>query len=143
MTHCGREYLAKRTVQHYKIIAKRKKSITVHHFMAPLQTIYAIIQKYDTSSIVEDRSRSGRSKRISTGHRTRLKTLMNYQTGIPLRKVAQKFNVHRRTIQHELKDMSVYYGKKETCSLLYRKKLEKLQNVLDVHIVRYWKMIMS
>ena len=68
MTRCDREHLAKRIAQHYKTIAKRKKSITVNHFMAEnilRQTVYSIIQKCDTSGIVGDRYRSGRPKRTS------------------------------------------------------------------------------
>ena len=38
---------------------------------------------------------------------------MNHQSGVSLRKIAEKFNVHRRIVQHELKDMGVYYGKKQ------------------------------
>ena len=38
---------------------------------------------------------------------------MNHQSGISLRKIAEKLNVHRRIVHHELKDMSVYYRKKQ------------------------------
>ena len=90
MTRCDREHLAKRIVQHYKTIAKQEKSIAVHHFMAknmPRQTIYSVIQRYEISGIVGDRSRSDRPKNISTGQRTRLKRLANHHTGLSLRKI--------------------------------------------------------
>ena len=77
------------------------------------QIIYSIIQKYDTSGIVGDRSRNGRPKKLSTGQRRRLKRLVNHQTRVSLRKIAQRFNVHRRAIQRELKDMSVYCRKEK------------------------------
>ena len=60
----------------------------------PHQTVYIIIQKYNTSSIFGDRSRSGRSKTISTGQQTRIKRLVNHQTGISWKKIAQRFNVY-------------------------------------------------
>ena len=100
-THCDRERLVKRILQHYKTIAKQKKSITVNHYMVeniPRLIIYNIIQKYDTSGIVGDRFRSGYPKNISTSQRIRLKRLVNHQTGISLWKVAmfieEQFNVN-------------------------------------------------
>ena len=38
---------------------------------------------------------------------------MTYKTGISLRQIAKKFNVHRRTIQRELNDMDIHYRKEE------------------------------
>ena len=106
----------KRIVQRARTVAKKKKNITDNHFLAeniPSQTIYRIIWKYDTCSTVGSRPRRGRPQKISTGQRTRLKRLVNHQTGISLRRIAGKFNVHRRTIQHELIDMGIHYRKKK------------------------------
>ncbi|CAF3262830.1 unnamed protein product [Rotaria socialis] len=104
-----REQLAKRIVQHHRTVAKIKKNITVNHFLTEIfhvKTIYGIIWKYDTCGTIGDKPRSGLPRKISTGQRTRLKRLVNHQTGISLRRIPQKFNVHRRTIQRELIDMA-------------------------------------
>ena len=65
----------------------------------PRQVIYSFIRKYNTSGTVGKKPRIGRPRRISAGQRTRLKRLVNYQTGTSWREIAQKFDVHRRTIQ--------------------------------------------
>ena len=66
MTHCDSKHFEKRIVQHYKTIAQQQESITVNHCIGENispQTIYSIIQKYDTSDIVGGRSRSDRPKK--------------------------------------------------------------------------------
>ena len=66
MTRSEREHLAKRIVQHYSNIAKKRKSITANHFLAgniPRQTIYSIIRKYDDSGTVGDRLRCSRPRK--------------------------------------------------------------------------------
>ena len=80
-------------------------------------------------------------KKISIAPSTRLKRLLNRQTVISLRKIVQQFNIYRRTIQCELKNIDVYCRKKERAPR-YTEKL-KFQNVLDAYIVHYWQMIMS
>ena len=93
MPRSDREQLAKRVVQHYRTVAKKKKNITVNHFLAeniPRPTIYRIIWRYDTCGTIGDKPRSGRPRKISTGQRTRLKRLVNHHTGISLRRIAQK-----------------------------------------------------
>ena len=126
ITRCDREHRAKRIVQH-----RQKKSITFHHLMVennPRQTIYSIIQKYDACGIVGDSSRSGRRKEISIDQRTHMKRLVNHQTGISLRKIDQKFNVHRRTFQRVLKDMSMHYRKKKRAPNYTEKQIEEVPN---------------
>ena len=128
MTRSDREHLAKRIVQHYVTVAKKQKNITVNHFLAeniPRQTIYNIIRKYDTSDVVGDRPRSGRPRKISSGERTRLKRLVNHKTGISLRRIAHKFNVHRRTIQRELNDMGIEYRKKKRAPRYTEKQIQE------------------
>ena len=129
MTRYDREHLAKRIVQHHTTIANRKKIVTVNHFVdenVPRQTIYNIILKYDTSDFVGDKPRSGRPRKISSGQRTRLKRLVNHHTGISLRKVARKFDVHRRTIQRELNRMEIQYCKKKWVPLCRKKQFEEV-----------------
>ena len=78
MTHSEREYLAKRTVQHYVNIADREKKITVNHFLQeriPRPTIYWIIKKFEESGVIGDKSRSGRPNKLSKQQLTRLKRL--------------------------------------------------------------------
>ena len=137
MTRSDREHLAKRIVQHYVTVAKKQKNITVNHFLAEnilRQTIYNIIRKYDTSDVVGDRPRSGRPRKISSGERTRLKRLVNHKTGISLRRIAHKFNVHRRTIQRELNDMGIEYRKKITCSSIHRETNSRSTNTCSTFI---------
>ncbi|CAF3563035.1 unnamed protein product [Rotaria socialis] len=140
MPRSDKEQLVKRIVQHYRMVAKKKKNITVNHFLAeniPRQTIYRIIWKYDTCDTIGDKLRSGRPRKISTGQRTRLKRLVNHQTGISLRRITQKFHVHRRTIQRELIDMGIHYRKKKRAPRYTEKKSKQCQQVLDVYIVHY------
>ena len=129
MTRSEREHLAKRIVQHYTNIAKKKKSITVNHFLAeniPRQTIYSIIRKYDDSGTVGDRPRYGRPRKMCSGQLTCLKRLVNHKTGISLRQIAKKFNVHRRTIQREFDDMGIRYRKKKRAPRYTVKQMEEV-----------------
>jgi transposase len=110
------------------MIANRKKIMTVNNLMAEnirRQTVYNIIHKYETSDFVGDKPRSGGPREISAGQRTRLKRLVNHHTGISLRKVARKFNVHRRTIQRELNRMGIQYRKKKKAPRYTKKQLER------------------
>ncbi|CAF3358579.1 unnamed protein product [Rotaria socialis] len=129
MLRSDREQIAKRIVQHYRTVAKKKKNITVNHFLAeniPRQTIYRIIWKYDTYGTIGDKPRSGHPRKTSTGQRTRLKRLVNHKTGISLRRIAQKFNVHRRTIQHELIDTGIHYREKKCAPRYTEKQIEEV-----------------
>ena len=65
-------------------------------------------------------------QKISTGQRTRLKRLVNHQTGISLRRIAQKSNAHRRTIQRELIDMEIQYRKKKRAPRYTEKQMEEV-----------------
>ena len=129
MTRSDREHLANRIVQHYTTTAKLKKSVTINHFLAeniPRQTVYSIIQKYDTCGTIGDKPRSGRPRKISSGQRTRLKRLVNHKTGISLRKIVKKFNVHRKTIQRELDDIGIHYRKKKRAPRCTEKQMEEV-----------------
>ena len=72
-----------------------------------------------------------------------MKRLVNHQTGISLRIIDQKFNVHRRIFQRELKDMGMHYRKNKRLLAIQKNKLKKLQTVLDAYIAHYWKMIID
>ena len=76
MTPSEREDLAKRIVQHYTNIAKKKKSITVNHFLAENIPRQTIIRKYDDSGTVGERPRYGRPRKMSSGQLTCLKRLV-------------------------------------------------------------------
>ena len=47
-------------------------------------------------------------------------------TGISLRQIAKKFNVHRRTIQRELDDMGIHYRKKNRAPRYTVKQMEEV-----------------
>ena len=63
---------------------------------------------------------------MSTGQRTRLKRLVNHHTGISLRKVSRKFDVHRRTIERELNRMEIQYRKKKKAHSYAPKQLQEV-----------------
>ena len=92
----------------------------------PRQTIYSIIRKYDDSGTVGDRPRCVRPRKMCGGQLTCLKRLVNHKTGISLRQIAKKFNVHRRTIQRELDDMGIRYRKKKRAPRYTVKQMEEV-----------------
>ena len=124
MTGSDLEYLAKRIVQHYITIANQQTAVTVNHFLGEnltRRTIYNIIRKYETSGIEGDKLRSVSPRKTSSGQRTRLKRMVIHHTGVSLRKITSKFEVHRRTIQRELKDIHIIDRQKEMCSSIHGK----------------------
>ncbi|CAF3255117.1 unnamed protein product [Rotaria socialis] len=93
MTRINREHLQKRIAQHYINIANKQKHIIVKHFLQEKfrrQIIYSIVKKYEDSSYVGGKPRSGRSKKLSRGKLTRLKRLQ-WASGVIKKQRAPKY----------------------------------------------------
>ncbi len=129
MTRSEREYLQKRVVQYYLNIADKNKSVTVYHFAQekiPRRTIYNIIKKYEDYGHVGDKPRSGRPKKLCQGELTRLKRLVNYKTGVSLRRLSSKFRVGRQTIHNYMEEMNIKYYRKQRVPKYTDKQLQEV-----------------
>ena len=129
MARINREQLQKQVVQHCVNVANKQKQIIVNHFVQekiPRQTIYSTIRKYEELGYVDDKPRSGGSKKLSRGQLTRLKRLVNKRTAISLCRLAPRFKVSYQTVSNHLKAMGIRYYEKQRAPKYTDKQLEEV-----------------
>ena len=72
------------------------------------------------------KKRSGRPKKLSSKHISRLKNYANHNTGISLRLLASKFRVSHETIRAYLKDMNIKYYRKQRAPKYIEQQLQEV-----------------
>ena len=116
MTKSEKEVLQKRIVQFHLNYAKSKKNPNVNRILKetiPRQTIYSIIRKYNESSHIRDKPKSGGPKTLLHRQISRLKHLVNHRTDVSLGFLATNFGVGRQTICDYQEEMNIKYHKKK------------------------------